>query len=371
MGLLPKERVLKTINLKEPDVVPIYITITPQVAEKLGRYLGINSYSHADSPLSENRISFTELLLKLGNDIVGIGACSPKNNPTREVESGILTNEWKVKYRKIGYYTEMIEYPLSKSETVYDIDNYEFPDPYADGRYDLAKEMVEKYSHKYAICGDLECTIFETSWYLIGMEKFLIDLSMKKDYVFALMDRIMEYNIKIGKELIKIGADIIWLGDDVGTQMGMLISPELWREVIKERMRKVIEELKDVNPNIGIAYHCCGSYVPIIPDLIEIGVNILNALQPTAKDMDLKKLKDIYGKEVCFFGGLDIQKILPFGSLDDIENEVKRVISSAAKGGGLIFAGAHNIQPDVSVEKVVKLFQFAKRYGGYPIKEER
>jgi len=178
----------------------------------------------------------------------------------------------------------------------------------------------------------------------------------------------MEYNIKIGKELIKIGADIIWLGDDVGTQKGMLISPELWREVIKERMRKVIEELKGVNPNIGIAYHCCGSYVPIIPDLIEIGVNILNALQPTAKDMDLKKLKNIYGNEVCFFGGLDIQKILPFGSMDDIENEVKRVISSAAKGGGLIFAGAHNIQPDVSVEKVVKLFQFANKYGEYPIK---
>ena len=366
MELLPKARAIKAIHLEEPDQVPIYITITPQVAEKLSREIGIHCYSHADSR-SENRISFTELLLKLGNDIVGIGACSPKNNPTREIECGILINEWKMKYRKVGYYSEKIEYPLSKAEKISDIDNYEFPDPYAEGRYDLAKEVAEKYGHQYALCADLECTIFETSWGLIGMEKFLVDLLMRKDYVFALMDRVMEYHIKVGKELIKIGADMIWLGDDVGTQKGMLISPALWREVLKERMRKVIEELKAVNPNIGIAYHCCGSYAPIIPDLIEIGVNILNALQPAAKDMDLKKLKDVYGNEICFFGGLDIQKILPFGSLEDIENEVKRIISSAAKGGGFIFAGAHNIQPDTSVEKVVNLFQLVKRYGKYPM----
>ena len=106
--LSPKERVLKTINLEEPDRVPVFITITPQVAEKLSQFLAISRYTHPDSPLAENRISYTELLVQLGNDIVGIGACSPKNDPTREIGDGIYTNEWKIKYKKMGFYVEMI-----------------------------------------------------------------------------------------------------------------------------------------------------------------------------------------------------------------------------------------------------------------------
>jgi len=365
--LSPKERVLQAINFEEPDRVPIFITITPQVAEKLSQFLDIPEYTHPDSPLAENRISYTELLVRLGNDIVGIGACSPTDNPTREIEKDILINEWKIKYRKIGLYAEMLEHPLAHAETVADVENFEMPDPLAKGRFDHAKNMVKKYGEQYAICGDTETTILEVSWYLVGMEKFFMDLAMKKDYVFALMDRVMEYSIGVAKELIKIGADIIWLGDDFGTQQGMMMSPQMWREIFKERMRLVISELKRENPNIKIAYHCCGSYFPIMADLIEIGVDILNALQPTAVNMDLKKIKDTFGSKASLFGGIDTQSVVPFGSLDDIENEVKRVIAAAANGGGYILAGAHNIQPDTSVEKVLKLFEFAKKYGTYPL----
>jgi uroporphyrinogen decarboxylase len=365
--LSPKERVLKTINLEEPDRVPLFITITPQVAEKLSQVLEIPRYTHPDSPLSENRISYTELLLKLGNDIVGIGACSPKHNPTREIGDGIYTNEWKIKYKKIGYYLEMIEHPLRHAETISDVESYDFPEPLAEGRFDHAKKMVDKYAKQYAICGDAETTIFESSWYLVGMEKFLIDLSMKKAYVFTLIDRIMEYSIGVAKALIKLGADIIWLGDDFGTQDGMMISPQMWREIFKERMRFVIAQLKNENPDIKIAYHCCGSYFPIMPDLVEIGIDIFNALQPKAKDMNLKKIKNTFGTKVSLFGGIDIQEVLPFGSLPDIEREVKRVTREAAAGGGYILAGAHNIQPDTSAEKVEKLFEFAKKHGRYPI----
>ena len=114
-----------------------------------------------------------------------------------------------------------------------------------------------------------------------------------------------------------------------------------------------------------IAYHSCGSYSPIFPELIVIGVDILNALQPTARDMDLPRLKAQYGETVVFFGGLDTQAITPFGSIQDVEGEIKRVIRAAAKGGGLILAGAHNIQPDVSTEKVIRIFEFAMRYSAY------
>jgi uroporphyrinogen decarboxylase len=365
--LTSKQRVQKAINLEEPDFVPLYITVTPQVAEAIAKYLEIESYTHADSPLSENRISYTELLVKLGNDIVGIGACAPKNNPTRMVAEDVFTNEWNIQYKKIGNYVEMIEHPLAQAKSISDIDAFEFPDPHAEGRYELAKRTVEKYGNQYSICGDAECSIFEASWYLVGFEKFLVDMAMDKDYTFTLMDRMMDYTIEVSKELMGIGADIIWLGDDVGTQKGLLMSRDMWNKVLKNRLKRIIEELKGMNPRIKIAYHCCGSYYPIIPDLIEIGVDILNALQPTATDMELEQLKNDFGNKVCLFGGLDIQKTLPFGSIEDIRNETERAIQAAACGGGYILAGAHNLQPDTSIEKVLKLFQFAREFGEYPI----
>jgi uroporphyrinogen decarboxylase len=141
----------------------------------------------------------------------------------------------------------------------------------------------------------------------------------------------------------------------------------MWRNVFRERMKFVIQELKRENPDIKIAYHCCGSYFPIMADLIEVGVDILNALQPTAVNMDLKKIKDTFGSQAALFGGLDTQGEIPFGSLDDVEQEVKRALTAAAPGGGYILAGAHNIQPDTSVEKLVNMFEWAKTYGTYPL----
>jgi uroporphyrinogen decarboxylase len=361
-----RQRVLKAVNREEPDRVPLFVTITPQVAQRLSRHLRIPEYTEADSPLSQNRISYHELLVELGNDVVGIGACSPDASATRELGSGILTNEWGVKYKTAGYYNEMLEHPLSEAEETSDVENYPFPDPNAPGRFRLAREVVQRYGERYAICGDAECTLFEGSWYLTGFEKFLIDLTLEKEYVFALMDKMMKYSIEVGKQLIAIGADIIWLGDDMGTQKGMLLSPEMWRKHLKGRLRKIIQSLKAANPLVKIAYHSCGSYYAIIPELIEIGVDILNALQPNARDMELSRLKALHGKQAAFFGGLDTQGIIPFGSLRDVENEVKRVIDAAAQGGGLILAGAHNIQPDVSIEKLTRIFTFTKHYGVYP-----
>jgi len=365
--MTPRQRVLRALDLKEPDSVPLFITITPQLAEKLSRHLGIETYTRADSPLSQNRISYHELLLELGNDIVGIGACSPNGNPTREVEGGCLTNEWRVKFKPIGYYSEMVEHPLAECETVAEIEGFPFPEPLAEGRFSLAERVARQYGDRYALCGDVECTLFEASWYLTGFEKFLMDLSLEKDYIFALLDRIMRYSLAVGKELIRLGADIIWLGDDMGTQQGMLISPQMWRKHFKERMRSVIRALKAEKPGLKIAYHSCGSYFQIIPELIEIGVDILNALQPTARDMGLARLKEMFGDRVAFFGGLDTQGVLPFGSMTDLEREVGRAICEAGRGGGLILAGAHNLQPDVSVEKTVRLFEAAREYGRYPL----
>jgi len=367
-----RERLLQSINHKEPDRVPVVVTLTPQIAKSLSRRFHVpcklKSTGFSDN---DNRISFNKILTKLGNDAVIVGATAPKNFVLREFSDGSFINEWGIRYKEASYYEEMVEHPLKDIETVQQLNRYfdehVFPDADAKGRFDLAEEEIKKYSKDYAIIGDLETTMFETSWYLVGIDKFLVDLIMKKDYVFELLNRVMEFHIKIGKKLIKLGCDIIWTGDDFGTQKGMLISPELWRDIFKPRYRRVFKELKECNPNIKIAYHSCGSIVPIIPDLIEIGLDILNPLQPYATGMGGKNLKKMYGKKLSFFGGIDEQKILPFGCVKEVKEEVKRVIFDLAPGGGFILAPAHNVQPDTPIENVLAIYEVVENFRFYPL----
>jgi len=360
-----KERFLAAVNLKEPDCVPIFANLTPQVAEKLGKKMGL-PFEAEDSFLS-TRISHTEILLGLGNDAVGIGPCRDIATPTVSIGDNRLKDEFSIIYQRFGFYDEAVERPLANVETIEDLDAYQLPSPLAAGRFDLAEKMVTRYKDEYAIVADLEATIFELSWNLVGMEKFLIDMAMEKDYIGKLLDRVAAFNTAIGVRLIELGADVIWMGDDFGTQQGMMISPDSYRNVFKPLQKRVIETFKKTNPNIKIAYHSCGSIVPIIEDLIEIGVEILNPIQPQAKGMDLALFKEKYGERIAFFGGLDVQGVLPHGTPDQVEEEVKQRIRAAGKGGGFVIAPAHNIQPDTSLENIYAMYEAVKKYGTYPL----
>lgn len=164
-----------------------------------------------------------------------------------------------------------------------------------------------------------------------------------------------------------MGVDIVLTGDDFGTQRGMLIYPQIWRRIFKPRYARVFRELKELNPAIKIAYHSCGSIVPIIPDLIEIGLDILNPLQPRAAGMDGKILKKKYGDRLSFFGAIDEQKVLPFKSPEEVKEEVRVKISDLAPGGGYILAPAHNIQPDTPLENIFAMYEAVNEHGRYPI----
>ncbi len=356
-----RERFLKTLNGQVPDRPPAFVTLTPQMARKLSEATGLPYEEPIDSLLS-TRISHTKMLIALGNDCVGIAAAAPKDHPTLTREDGIKVNEWGMTFKNTGLYDEFYEYPLAAAESVKDIENYDFPDPFAEGRFDHARSAVEKYSGQYGIVADLETSFFETSWYLTGLEKFLMDMMMGTPYVEALLDRVMQINTEIGKELIRTGADMIWCGDDYGGQSGMLVDPELWRVLFKPRISHMFEEFRKVNSNIKIAWHSCGSIIPIIPDFIEIGLDVLNPLQPLAKDMIPEKLKREFGRDLIFFGGIDVQNLLPNGSPREIKKEIKRRIDIFGDGGGYIVAPAHNIQPDTPVGNVLAFYEAVREY---------
>jgi len=354
----PKERVLRVINGDEADRPPIFTTLTPQTAKKLSDHFNLPYEEPLDSLLS-TRISHMDLLTHMGNDCVGIAACSPKNAPTRTLGDGRIVNEWGMIFRDIGLYNEFDDFPLKNASTVDDIKNYSFPDPFAEGRFDAAVKAVEKYGEDYAIVGDLETSFWETSWYLAGLEKLMIDMMMETQYVNALFDKVMEINTEIGKKLVELGSDIIWAGDDFGSQQGMIMDPDTWRKYFKPRIKIMFEEFRKVNPDIKIAWHSCGSIVPVIGDFIDVGLDILNPLQPQAAGMDPENLTSKFGKDLVYFGGIDIQDLLPNSTPEKIKSEVKRIAGIYGRKSGYILAPAHNIQDDTPVENIIAMFEAA------------
>lgn len=352
----PKERTLAAINHRQPDHPPIYVSLTPQVAKKLSEALHV-PYEEPIDAMESARISHVGLLTKLGVDIIAIAPTAPKNAPTITFPDGRIKNEWGIISREFGIYSEIVEYPLADASFEKDILNYRFPDPNAPGRFDSAMSMMDTYSNKYGVIGDVETMFFEISWYLTGLEKFLTDMMMETEYVPHLMDKIMNYIIAAGKRLIGMGVDILWCGDDFGSQHGMIIDPDTWRRIFKPRIKYMFGEFRKVKPDIKIAWHSCGSILPIIPDFIEIGLDILNPIQPLAHGMDPLFLKKTYGKDLVFFGGIDVQQLLPYGSPQMIRDEVRRRIDILGKDGGYIVAPAHNIQPDTPVENIMAFFE--------------
>jgi uroporphyrinogen decarboxylase len=356
-----RERLLNTISGQLPDRPPVFATVTPQVAQKMSNALDL-AYEEPLDSLTSTRISHRNLLIHLGNDCVGIAACAPIDKPTITDMNGITINEWGMRFKNIGLYSEFESFPLASIETAHDVETYDFPDPHASGRFRDAQFAVQNYSRDYGIIANLECTIFESAWYLVGLEKLLTDLLMNASYLDPLLDRIMDINLEIGKELIQSGADIIWAGDDFGGQHGIIMSPEIWRLHFKPRIKYIFEEFREVKSDIKIAWHSCGSILPIIPDFIEIGLDILNPIQPLAKDMDPAYLKSEFGKDLIFFGGIDTQELLPSGSPQQIRDDVYRKIDILGENGGFIIAPAHNIQDDTPVENVLAFFEAVQTY---------
>ena len=187
--------------------------------------------------------------------------------------------------------------------------------------------------------------MFEVAWYLRGMEDFMMDLMSGEDIAFALLDILTEMRVGMARRYGEAGVDLLMLGDDVATQIDMMISPALWRETLKPRLARVIRAAKEARPEILIFYHGDGNMETILPDLIEIGVEVLNPVQPEC--MDPVKMKAKYGDQLAFWGCIGTQTTMPFGTPDDVKRTVRELIASVGKGGGLFLAPTHTLEPDV------------------------
>ncbi|MCW5979448.1 MAG: hypothetical protein KIT09_15330 [Bryobacteraceae bacterium] len=354
-----KERLLTTINHEEPDRVPICAWYTPEAERKMLRHLGVDSertetYKDAGGPLP--------ILMEHDFLISWMGPCTSYYlRPDKE-----YTDEWGIGWKwfdhPTGAYTEMVRHPLA---TIKDPAEFEMPDFSREDRYHGLRRLLAEYGDEYGIMGGLACTLFELAWYLRGLEQVLMDVVTEKDFAHAYFDKLLSWIEAAGRKVVACGVDIIWIGDDVGMQNRMLVSPEIFREFLKPRYARLFSEWKRMNPNVKIAFHSDGYLYPVIADLVEIGLDILNPVQP--KSMDPARVKRDFGDRLTLWGTIDIQEVLPFGTAEDVAEEVKLRVRTAGAGGGLILAPAHNIQPEVPIENILAFYRTAKEFGRYPL----
>jgi uroporphyrinogen decarboxylase len=251
---------------------------------------------------------------------------------------------------------------MLRLESEADAAGYPLPDIDAAYRYEPVREEIEGiHRRNLAAMAMLECTVFERAWYLRSMERLLLDFTDGNAFATTLLDRITERRIAQAQHYARCGADVIAYGDDVGTQRGMLMSVRMWRTWLKPRLARTIAAARDVRPDVLVFYHSDGDVSAIIPDLIEIGVDILNPIQPEC--MDPVALKRAYGERLSFWGTIGTQSTFPFGSPDDVRREVRSRIETVGAGGGLFLAPTHVIEPEVPFENIVAFVETVKGEG--------
>lgn len=349
-----------------PDRVPLQFDLCRALTDAFGEKYGIPI--HYTTSYFEDvtyRISANELRTAMGSDCVIVGGSLPRGYSHPVPKEGQIINEFGMLMEQGPLYMQTIEAPLAEASTVQDVLNHPMPDPYAEGRFDDAKKYVEMYKDEYFIIGDLELTMFEMSWHMVGLEKFMIDMAMGEDYIEALIDRVKEFSLGIAKQLVEIGVDAIWFGDDFGAQNGMLISPNMWRQIFKPRYAELWQEVRNMDPDMIIAYHTDGAVAPILADLAEIGMDVFNPVQPNVPGHEPQALKDQFGERFAFWGAIDQQYLLPQGTPAEIEADVAEKIRILGAGGGYMCAPAHIIQADVSLENVEAFISAVKKHGIY------
>ncbi len=358
--MLPRERILTACRRGRPDRVPYVFGFTPPLQKVFERETG------ATNPADY-----------FGFDIRSVG---PKPTCLRpdfrhlyadlDLPNNCEFDEWGVAEvppegddEDTRHFRHRIS-PLRNATSVEEVLAFPLPDLDAEYRYvGLAAEVEAIKARGLAVQGGLGFSTFDYSWLLRGIDRFMMDMVADPEMTAAIMDRVVGLLRRVVRRIVASGVDVIIWGEDVGTERAMMMSPASWRQWIKPRFRSMIEAAKETNPEVITWYHSCGNIEPIIPDLIEIGVEVLNPLQPEA--MDPARIKQQYGDHLAFWGSVSVQRTMPWGSPDEVRAEVRERIETVGRGGGFVLAPAHVLEPEVPWGNVMAFVEAAREYGSY------
>lgn len=262
------------------------------------------------------------------------------------------------------YHFSSVKSPLKDAETLNEIIDYPLPDyRNLECHRALESEIDRIHEAGLAVAGQPDLTLFETAWAIRGYESFMEDLIIRPDFAECLLDRLLAIRLFQVKRLAEAGVDVLTCGDDVSCQRGMMMNPDMFRRFFKPRYDQMFRRAKEVKKDILIFFHSDGDPGEIIPDLIELNLDILNPCQPECNDFDTLKRK--YGKKLSFWGAVGIQELLPFGTREDIRKEIKRIMGNLGAQGGLLLGPTHVIEPEVPWENLVALYEAIDEFGSY------
>jgi uroporphyrinogen decarboxylase len=348
-----KQRVLAALEHREPDRVPLDFWWSQEIRDRLLHHLRLRDVD--------------QLQDYLGSDVRGVypAYIGP---PLRRFDDGSYEDFWGVIRKPFshgsgGEYDEVVSPVLAEATSLDDIDRIRWPDPDWFDYAGLAAQC-DTYRDRAIVLGRMgrECqTLFIQLWYLRGLDNILMDFITWPAFVHALIERIMAFRIEHLKRMLVVArgrADILQIADDYGTQGGLIMSPAMWRTFFAPHLKTMADMAHDAG--LKVFLHCDGAIRAIIPDLIELGVDILNPIQPTAAGMEPVGLKRDFGDRLCFHGAVDTQTTLPFGTPDDVAREVRERIETLGRGGGYILAPVHTVEPDVPLENVLAVYEVAR-----------
>jgi uroporphyrinogen decarboxylase len=373
-----RERLLTATRHQEPDRVPIdwgggTTGIEVEAYDRLKALLGFQGQTKT---FVRDHVEIDEpILQRFGIDTRYLRVGAPRGYRAEFAADNSYVDIWGTRWRKppSSLYYDMVEFPL-KEATLDELKRYQWPDPHDLGRTDGLRTRARWLAEEtdYAVVLDVAgFGAFEQGWALRGFENFLADLLAEPRFAEAVIQGVADYQIALyDRILAEVGpyVDVVMVAEDLGTQGGPMVSPETYRRMIKPAQKRFWQFVKS-RTDAKLFLHSCGAIRAFIPDLIDIGVDILNPVQVAADGMDPKGLKAEFGKDLTFWGGgCDTQKVLTFGTPREVEAEVRRRIGELAPGGGFVFNQIHNVQPRVPAENIVRMLDTALEYGRYPLR---
>ncbi len=375
-----RERVLAALNHKEPDRVPIDLggcrdsSIHVAGYDRLKQRLGIEAPNIISDRMMQPVLVDDRILERFDVDVRSLLPGAPDRGGDVELDDETYRDEWGVVRSKPEgtYWYDLQGSVLSGEITRQDILKHPWPDPYDPGRTRGLRQRALEIRQKgdYALVLSLTVGVVHISQYLRGFQDWYIDMAADQTLIGALMDAILDVTLAMAHNILReVGdlVDIVFTGDDLGSQSGLQMSPEAYRKVIKPRHARFFRQAREMCPNAKIALHSCGSVYQLLDDLIDIGVEVLNPIQVSAREMDPARLKAQFGDRLSFWGGIDTQKVLPYGTQEEVKAEVRRRLAEMGQGGGYMLAAVHNIQPDVPIDNIITMYDYAREVGSYPL----
>jgi uroporphyrinogen decarboxylase len=345
--------VLTTLSRRIPDRVPKTMSLCPSQMARFRQETG-----------SEDPHAYFDLEVRTVDPL-------PARNPADfarylgDVPADARVDEWGIAWIRGDFHFERMIHPLRQATQAQAAVTYPYPDLVAEERFaGYAERIAAVHRQGYAVtanCMAVGGTVFWPAYKLRGMEAILVDLVANPDFAASLLDIVTAMMAGLAHKLAGYDIDVLWMADDFGTQRALMMRPSIWRAWFKERLRTVIAAAKCVRPDIKVAFHSDGKIDEIIPDLIEIGVDVLNPLQPEV--MDPAAIKREFGKDLAFWGGLGTQTTLPFGSADEVRRTVRDLIATVGAGGGFLIAPTHVVEPEVPWENITAYIEAVESFG--------